>query len=404
MTTQEKHTTDKVIQIIAAFEKAQLPKFEEHKRYEYVPYGANNSFPSVLKALFLSSSLHNSICNTKITDIVGNGIERDDLNESTISFIDKKNRFGDTIEDVLEKCSFDFVIYGGYSLNVIWSRDRQTISEISHINFAQIRSGKMNGEKQVTNYFYSDNWGGRRPAFKEIPAFNEKTKEEFPSQLLYFKNSDEYYPYPSYAGSLASIETDAEISNFHLSNIKNGMSPSMIINFPTGTPTIEERKKIKKQLSDQYDGSSNTGKKIITYSDGTDAAPTVTTLAASQLDKQFIQLKDSVLQNILSGHSVVSPMLVGIPSPVGLGGTTILRESWQLYNARVIQPLKTKLLKSFNRIFEVNSLQEIETLTNSPIEFTFSESVLSQILTQTELRAMIGYEPLTEDQITKQPE
>ena len=40
-----------------------------------------------------------------------------------------------------------------------------------------------------------------------------------------------------------------EIAQFHLSNIKSGMFPSMAINMANGIPTREERRTIERQIN-----------------------------------------------------------------------------------------------------------------------------------------------------------
>jgi hypothetical protein len=384
--------------IFISLAQAEIPKMVESTSRDYVLWGENNNYPERLVKYYQYSSLHNAIVKSKINDICGDGVGYGgDVDEATDGFMVACNPY-ESLDEVIRKVANDLVIFGGYALNVIWSKDKKTVSEIYHVPFELIRSGKANEKGIVEKYYYSDNWSAWKKDMKEIKAFNQSKPGG--SQLLFYKAYNpgvKYYPLPSYVGSISAIETDAEIANFHLAHVKNGMTPNLIINFPNGVPTSEERKKIEKQIKDKYVGTDNAGRFIITFSDDKDRAPTVTTLSPAQLDKQFLQLSDSILQSILSGHGVVSPLLVGIPAPVGLGGTEIVKSSWELYHNRVIQPYKDEILFNLNKIMGINGLRELSILTSSPVSFNFSENVLLEILTKDEMREIIGYDPLEQE-------
>jgi hypothetical protein len=163
-----------------------------------------------------------------------------------------------------------------------------------------------------------------------------------------------------------------------------------MFNFNNGIPTSEERKKIERQIEKKYNGTDNAGKFILTFSEDKDKAPTVVTLTPPQLDKQFVQLQDTVLQNILSGHKVVSPMIVGIKTEGQLGGANELENAFNIYTNTVIKPIQEIVLRSINTITRINGLKEISIIPSTPIEFSFSEGVLTSIMTKNEMREKIG--------------
>lgn len=386
--------------LFVSMAQAELPKIKEYTKTEFVLWGENNLYPLTLIEYYQRSSLHNAIIKSKVNDIAGDGISYDGkIDKKTDAFTQFVNE-DESMDELIKKLAYDLVVFGGYAINVIWSKDRNSISELYHIDFANIRCGKMDERKKVNEYYYSDDWSKYKPEYTTIPAFNINKNKKEPSQLLYYKAYNpglKYYPLPSYIGSVAAIETQIEIDNFHLAHIKNGMTPNILINFPNGVPTEDERRKIERQIRDKYVGTDNAGKFIITFSDDPNRAPTVNTLSPSQLDKQFIQLEQSILQNILSGHGIVSPLLVGIPTTVGLGGTEIISDSWELYHNRVINPFKNEVLYSINKIMGINKLKELTINTSSPVSFNFSEQTLMQILTKDEMREIIGYDPIQQE-------
>lgn len=386
--------------LFVSMAQAELPKIRETLKADFVLWGEDNLYPLKLIEYYQRSSLHNAIIKSKVNDIAGDGVayegKTDKKTDAFIQFINQD----ETMDDLIKKIAYDLAVFGGYAINVIWSKDRKSIAELYHVDYATIRAGKMDEKKKINEYFYSEDWSKYKAEYVSIPAFNINKNKGEPSQLLYYKSYNpglKYYPLPSYIGSVAAIETQIEIDNFHLAHIKNGMTPNIMINFPNGVPTSDERKKVERQIRDKYVGTDNAGKFIITFSDDPSRAPTVTTLSPSQLDKQFIQLEDSILQNILSGHGVVSPMLVGIPAPVGLGGTTIISDSWELYHNRVINPFKKDVLSTINKIMAINKMKELSINTSSPVSFNFSENVLMEILTKDEMREIIGYDPIQQE-------
>ena len=382
-----------------------LPVFKEDRFKNWIKYGENNNYPNQLIDLAGKSALHNAIISGKVDALKGKGLqyEGEESDIKTDSFLKNANPY-ETLDDVYMKAAWDLTVFGGYALEIIISRDKKTIAQVNHLDFSKIRCGVKNESNQIDTFYFSNDWNQYRKAEyapEAIPAYSPESKET--RQLLYFKEyrpGTEYYPLPSYIGAIAYIEIDTEIANFHLSNIKNGMAPSLMITFPNGTPPAAERKEIMRKLKDSRTGSNTAGKIMLNFSDSKDTAPIVETIQPSQLDKQFTQLSEVVLQNILSGHKVTSPLLVGIKTEGQLGGNNELVTAFQIFDAQVISPMKEQLLSSFNKIMERNGMQELSIETTAPVEFTYSESVLTQILTKDELREKIGEDPLQEEGAT----
>ena len=84
-----------------------------------------------------------------------------------------------------------------------------------------------------------------------------------------------YYSPVDYQGGLQYAELEEEVGNFHLNNIMNGMSPSMLINFNNGVPNEEERELIEQRISQKFSGSSNAGKFILAFNDNADTAASI---------------------------------------------------------------------------------------------------------------------------------
>lgn len=400
-TTQSSTNHSSVIPL--ELQQIKLPQFEEKivTGKEYVRFGDDNLFPQFLIALCNKSSLHNAIVTSKLNYAFGKGLLLEDVKNASTRLFTVKCNPRDSLDEIYRKCLWDYILFGSFCINVIWDTNKEYISQIYHVDIANIRSGHADRFGDVKAYYYSDNWmkctGNDK--CKKIDAFDATNREG--SQLYYFKDwrpGCTYYSLPSYVGCLNSIATDAEITNFHLSHLKNGMCPSKLISFTNGYPTSDEEMKIKRQLEDLYTGSDAAGKFLLSFTDDPSKVPVISTLSADNLDEQFIQLEESVLQQILSGHKVTSPLLVGIRNGGGLGNNTEeLMTAYQIFQNTVIIPLQIPVVNALNMLLSFTKGYNggtLQTTSVTPVSFTWSESILSQILTKNEMRARIGLGPI----------
>ena len=315
-----------------------LPNYEERCiRHGWITWGEDNLFPNRLLSLMNKSSKHNAIVKTKSSIIGGNGFNRNNLDSKGIQFI--RNVYSKyDLDEILAMISYDFELYGSFCLNVIWSKDRKTISQIDYIDPLKVRIASPNEEGEIDSYYISDNWENQRK-FKPVlyPGFSTKNRKDA-SQILYVKDyrpGCEWYGIPEYISAANWIELEWEISMFHLSSLRDGFSPSMVINFATGTPTAEEMDVIVKRLRQEYEGAA--GRKVLfTFSDGTDTAPTITPIELNDSDERFIELNKNVTEGIFVGHRATNPNLFGIRIPGELGGKNDLIESLQVFQAQYV--------------------------------------------------------------------
>ena len=342
--------------IVENFAKIKLPSFDERTvtSSKWVRYGDDNLFPNFLQSLANRSALNGAIISSKVDYAFADGLK---LNEkapfSTELVYMQPNPYED-LNSIYKKLLYDFVLYGGCAVEVIFDRKKDAIAELYHVDFAKLRCEKNDIDGVVNGYYYSTDWLTYATKKTEyIPAFN--VNEQNDRQILYVKEyrpGSYYYPLPSYVGALNYIATDCEISNYHLSHITNGMAPNYLINFNNGVPSEEERRKVRNQLVREYTGTDNAGKFILTFNDSAEQAPTVTTLSADNLDEQFIQLQDTVLQNILSAHKVVSPLLVGIKTAGQLGGANELKNAYSIYYENVIRGIQDAVVGKLNYLLK----------------------------------------------------
>ena len=332
-----------------------LPIFSEVlNRLDYVLYGEGNLMPQYLISRYNNCAIHKAIITSKKEQILGDGIVS--LNNPMVTV----NLINDTedVADVLEKCALDLVLFGGFALNVIWSKDRKSIAEIYHIDFSRLRSGKINPDTdKIEKYYYSADWANTKKfPITEYPAFSQK--ENDPSQIYYYKQyspSQSYYPHPDYSGGLSAIEIDVNIKEFHANNLKNGMLPSLWINMNNGIPGEEEQRLVTRALEAQFTSVNNAGRPIISFNESKELSPEITQITTSGNDQYYQAIYDDIIRSILSAHRISSGELFGISTANKLGSKDEIDTHITFIRKSVIQPYQKQLLGVFDKLLTLKT-------------------------------------------------
>lgn len=331
--------------IVLKFADSKIPVFKETRNKEYIKYGEDNRYPEYLTYLFNKSAKHGAIISGKAFYIFGEGYENGDV---------VINRLGETLNDISKKAILDIEIYGGFRLEIIWNAACK-VKEIFHVDYTTIRVGKSGG------YYFKDCWDiNNRDEEVFIPAFNPN----FPvgSQIYAYNEyrpQTRHYPLPEYIGSNNFIETDIEISKYYLSAIRNGMTPSKMIQFFKGEPSEDKKREIEHRMTKKFAGAENAGKFLLVFNDANATKSVeVNDLSQSDLDKHMIELNKTCQQEIFSGHRVTSPMLFGIKTEGQLGGNTELKASYELFQATYAQPKANAFDKEITYLLSYSSKPE----------------------------------------------
>lgn len=325
----------------------ELPEFKEVRGKDWVSFGEKNLFPQLLIELYQSSSIHHTACNAKIDALTGEGFMA--YGDTVI------NTQGDTLNDLLDNIAQDFIIFGSYSLNLIWNRAGDRIAEIYHIPVADIRSGKMNEEDVVETYYYSKNWANtRKYEPKAYPAFSlTHNRGDNASQIYYFKPyspGSDYYALPEYMGSLNYIELEKRIAKLHNANISQGMMPGLFITLTNGQATPSERQEIYRDLERSFSGEENAGKLFLSFVDSPDRKPVIETITPGS-DDYYIVLSDTITRSITTAHRITSTRLIGINDASGFSNNADeIEVAYAHFISTVIEPLQKQLVKSLDKI------------------------------------------------------
>ena len=346
------------------------PTIEEKKNKAFVTYGDKNSYFQYLIDRYNGSPTNNAVINGISEMIYGKGLDATDSNK-------KPDAYAQAItllhKDCLRKLCADLKLFGQCSMQVIYSKDKKKIARVEHIPVEQLAAEKCNDKGEIEAYYYSSDWAkyNRINQVKRIPAFGMSNEAIEIVYVKPYRAGYKYYATPDYQGGLQYADLEEEISNFHINNIQSGLSPSMLINFNSGTPSAEEREMIERRIYDKFSGSSNAGKFILSFNDSPETAATKDPVQLSDAHNQYQFLSDESSRKILVAHRVVSPMLLGIKDNTGLGNNAEeLETATKLMMNLVIKPFQNLLIEAFDQILAYNDISlNLYFKTLQPLEF-----------------------------------
>lgn len=337
------------------FATARVPLIEENliinTRTPWVYYGVVNLAPQELIRLYNTSPTHRAAITSKWYGTRGESIS---LKLGDNGRLMMANRLGDNLYDIWDKACLDFILYGGFAINVVWRKDRDMGFDMYYMDFSKLRAEKSDFHDRIHNFYYSSDWAfPKKFVPRKLPAFDIQNEE--PSQVFYYTThsaGNNYYPTPSYWGAATAISTQIEIFNWHFNNIVNGLSPSLFVALNSGIPDPEQREEIYNTMVSKYAGSNVSGKLFLTFSDGKEQAPEITPIQSNGSDKLWVELNSMVQEAILTAHQISSPELLGIMTPGKLGTADHL-EAQDHFQNLVIKPLQTEIKTVFEKLLTI---------------------------------------------------
>ena len=353
------------------------PKIVEDPRKNFISYGEDNNYYQYLIDQFNGSPTNHACISAISSLILGRGLDATDSDKKPDQYAAMVSLFK---EDVIQKIVYDFYLMGGAALQIIYSKDRSRVAQVEHMPVETLSAEKSNNKGAIPAYYYFHDWSEYKNSSKltRIPSFGTSNESREILFIKPYKAGYYYYSPVAYQGGLQYAELESEISNFHMNNIKNGLSPSMIINFNNGVPNEEERSMIEQKVHQKFSGSSNAGRFILAFNDGTETQTTIEPIQLSDAHQQYQFLSTESQEKILVAHRVVSPMLLGVKNNTGLGNNADeLEKASTLMDNMVIRPYQKLLIDCFNKILRFNNIAlNLYFKTLQPLEFTDLENVV----------------------------
>lgn len=336
-------------------------------------YGEDNLYPQSLWNMFSHSSQNKSVILKKQREIIGNGLYSDD--PKVMDWLDDCNTRGESFHDIFEQLVLDYLIFGGFTTQMVFGAANNKLTDIFYVDLKNVRFDIVG-----KNFLVTDKWGTQ---YAIKPTVHPIYRGQTTGTGIYYYNSGlsrTLYPVPEYEGCLADIQTSIEISNYFVSQIRNGLFGSFKITIGgAGNMTEDEQNKIVHELERKFQGSSNAGRYFMDFvNDVNFPNLLIEPIPQDELDKRFVTMKDSVTQTIYEGHGVNDTSLFGVPAPSGLGQQKDPDQSVMDWQRNYIIPTQKKILRVLNKLLSTKFPKvnlKLDTL--KPI-FSFKDEIAMQ--------------------------
>jgi len=347
------------------------PEIKEVANKGWVEYGDDNNYFQYLIDRYNGSPTNNAIINGIIDMVYGKGLGATDAARKPDEYAMMMGLF---TKDCVKRVCSDFKMMGNAAIQVIYNKDHSKIVKVEHIPVETLRAERCNEDGDIPAYYYAKSWDAVKMRKEEPVRIDAFGMSNNGIEILYikpYKAGYYYYAPTDYQGSLPYAELEEEVANYHINNIKNGLAPSMLVNFNNGIPTEEDQTLIERRIADKFSGSSNAGRFILAFNDNKELAATIEPVQLSDASDQYQFLSTECTQKIMVGHRVTSPMLLGIKDQSGLGNNAEeLKTASILFDNIVIRPLQEIILDAIEQVLSFNQASlNIYFKTLQPLEF-----------------------------------
>lgn len=335
----------------------ELPKSREITKGNMILWGPNHLIPQELIATLHKSGIHRTIVKNITRQLAGNGFQTqvNGVEDKRLEqILNNANSRGESFDDILRKVSYDYYLFGGFSIQLNWNMAHDRIVEIFHVDFSTIASGLADNDDTVTLYYQSFNWGAFRPKITPIKAFDlsDRSADE---TLLYYKPYSAgrfYYPEPDYWGAgMKWIEIDNELSSYKVNGLKNRFSAGMIVSIVADNLSGDEKAAIHDDIESNFTGKDNNETFMVEFVADKEHAATITTVPTADPEAKYGQMQKEKTEEILWAHGITSPLLVGVKDGAGFSSNADeLMIAYEIFFKQTIEPKQTILEKEFSKI------------------------------------------------------
>lgn len=331
-------------------------KEEKVSGKDFVSWGDGNKYPQFLLDLYNNCTTLQTIVNGTSDYVCG-----DDIVCNINGFERRVNTKGETIKDIIQKITMDYLIFGSFALQII--RDyKGSVSEVFWIDVNKLRSDEKN---EV--FFYSEDWDKSYGRVKTLKYAKYQPYDTNPSSIYYFKGNRArtVYGQPIWGAAVKNAQIETQITDFHLNELNNNFMTSKLISFNNGTPSDEQKLEIEKNLNEKFSGTENTGRVMIAFSESKENAPEIMDLGTDNFADRYNTLAKRNKEEIYCAFRA-TPLLFGLVSESNGFSTSEYSDSFQLFNKTVVAPIQQAIVGAFDKIFVQSN-----SVTISPFVITF---------------------------------
>lgn len=334
----------------------------KNKRYDYIYWGEDNLYPQYLLELKENSPIHSVAADSTVTMCYGKGVEIEGLGNVLVN----KTQ---TISNLYHKLLYDFFLFGGYAIEVIWNRERTGIASLYHIPFQNVRVGHVGIDSaEPDTFYYCNDWSNwRKESIITYGGVDKENKEQ--RQLFYYKryvpSVNQVYPVVPYQSGIPAIVLEGEIFAWHKQAINSNLTPNLFVQL-FGNPSQNERERVKKELVDAYSGKDGQ-KLMLGFAASSEEAAQITPINSTVGDSYYIDVLSYASQSVLTSWQISSPLILGIhsfssnPFSQNAEELKIATNHWLEY---ILKPKLADLNESLNMVLSFKYNQPVEIINN----------------------------------------
>ena len=302
-----------------------------------VRFGVNDDQFDKMIDQAIRSTTHGSIVTSASRLIYAKGLNKD--------IIDKND---------LRSIIYDFYLFGQCSIQVIEGK-------MFHIPMNFIRSEERDEKNKINNYFFSTDWqdASIEPIKLSNWVYNQKKNKSVYHINPYVPKAF-YYSLPEYMSAEDYIDLEAEISNYHLQNVKKGFSAYKVINIIGPEPDDLTKQQIARQYTNHLTGTDGE-RFIISFGEDKDQMTTVENITIENATERLKYSSELSESNIIKAHHVTSPLLLGLRPSAGFSSNADEMEvASKIYFEQVIQPAQNYVLDALSEISGEEDLRFVQ--------------------------------------------
>ena len=360
----------------------QTPIVQEQYNKDWVKYGEDNNYFKTLIDNYMGSPTNSRCINGIVDMIAGRGLEATNRDENPEGYLKMKKLLK---KRVIKRIVHDYKMLGQAAVQITYNRRKNRILKVSHFPMETLRAEKCGRDGIIKAYYYHPKWENLKPSEKpkRIPTFGNGSKGQLNELYIIkpYRSGFYYYAPVDYNGCLQYCALEQEVSNYHINNIKNGLQPSLLINFNNGTPPEETQAALERRIYEKFSGSSNAGKFIIAFNESQETKADIEPIHLPDAHAQYQFMSDEAREKIMLGHGIVSPILLGIKDNTGFGNNAEeLRTAAVLMDNVIIRPLQDEIIDALTDILDFNGIDlDLYFVTLQPIEFTELENISTKV-------------------------
>ena len=377
----------------------ETPEVKEVYGKDWVSYGENNDYFESLIEKYLGSPTNSRCINGIVDMIYGRGIEATDSQD----FPEMYAKFKLLVRPrEIKRVTNDYKMLGQAAVQVVYNKSKTKIIKILHFPMETLRAEKCDSKGVIRAYYYHPKWAEIKPSDnpKRIPSFGNGKKGETAELYIFkpYRSGFYYYAPVDYHGCLQYCSLEEEVSNYHINNIKQGLQPSLLINFNNGVPNEETQELIERKIYDKFSGTSNAGKFILAFNESVETKADIDPIHLPDAHAQYQFLSDESREKIMLGHGIVSPILLGIKDNTGFGNNAEeLRTASVLMDNIVIRPFQEEIIEGLEDILNFNKIYlNLYFITLQPIEFTQLDNISTKVKREEETGEKLSSQELND--------